>query len=69
MNYEEMWNQLYSEISNKAKTPTYNAHTMIKQAEELARKQAMFDVLSMMDDIKKNHELHANSKKNDLYKL
>ncbi len=67
MNYEEMWNALKNEITDKAKRPTLNSRTVVKHAEEIARKQALFDILQKMENIEKQYS--SKNTKNDKYAL
>lgn len=49
--YKELWGRLKKIITAKAKSPTINSKMGVKHAEELARKQAYFDIVSEMDNI------------------
>ena len=60
-NYKGMWNQLKTDITNKAKSPTFNARTELKQAEEIARKQTYLDIMTIMDDMEKAYSTHSTS--------
>ena len=60
--HKDMWELLKKNITDKVKKPTFNSKNLVKHAEEIARKQAMLDVLSEMEEIEK---MYASRQKED----
>lgn len=66
MNYENLWEGLKSNMRRMASIPLTNSRNMVKDVEDIAKKQTYFHILAIMEDMEKSE---SNKENKDKYSL
>lgn len=65
MDYEKMWNSLKEKLQDMANQPLTNSRNLVKDVEDIAKKQTYYQVLTLIGSIEENNK----NTDDDKYKL